>query len=206
MAFNPDKCTKLTISHKKHTFNHNYILHNHTLESVSSAKYLGVTLQSNLKWYLHYDNIISNANKSLGFLKRNLRVSNTDIKSRAYQTLVRPKLEYSCSVWDPHTSEHTQKLEMVQRRAARYAMNNYHNSSSVTDMIDTLQWPTLAERRLKTRLCIFYKIVHCLIAVPATHILIPTDTRTKGRKIVRPKEQKKKAFNINFALLPIDLL
>ena len=179
MAFHPDKCTKLTISHKKHTFNHNYILHNHTLESVSSAKYLGVTLQSNLKWNLHYDNIISNANKSLGFLKRNLRVSNTDIKSRAYQTLVRPKLEYSCSVWDPYTSEHTQKLEMVQRRAARYAMNNYHNTSSVTDMIDTLQWPTLAERRLKTRLCIFYKIVHCLIAVPATHILIPTDTRTR---------------------------
>ena len=179
MAFHPDKCTKLTISHKKHTFNHNYILHNHTLESVSSAKYLGVTLQSNLKWNLHYDNIISNANKSLGFLKRNLRVSNTDIKSRAYQTLVLPKLEYSCSVWDPHTSEHTQKLEMVQRRAARYAMNDYHNTSSVTDMIDTLQWPTLAERRLKTRLCIFYKIVHCLIAVPATHILIPTDTRTR---------------------------
>ena len=179
MAFHPDKCTKLTISHKKHTFNHNYTLHNHTLESVTSAKYLGVTLQSNLKWNLHYDNIISNANKSLGFLKRNLQVSNTDIKSRAYQTLVRPKLEYSCSVWDPHTTEYKHKLEMVQRRAARYAMNNYHNTSSVTDMINTLQWPTLAERRLKTRLVIFYKIVHCLIAIPATHILIPADTRTR---------------------------
>ena len=115
MAFHPDKCTKLTISHKKHTFNHNYTLHNHTLESVTSPNYLGVTLQSNLKWNLHYDNIISNANKSLGFLKRNLQVSNTDIKSRAYQTLVRPKLEYSCSVWDPHTTEYKHKLEMVPK-------------------------------------------------------------------------------------------
>jgi hypothetical protein len=69
---------------------------------------------ANLKWNLHYDNIISNGNKSLGFLKRNLTVSNTDIKSRAYQALVRPKLEYGCSVWDPHTNEYKKKIEMVQ--------------------------------------------------------------------------------------------
>ena len=110
-------------------------------------------------------NIASNANKSLGFLKRNLKVSNPNIKSKAYQALVRPKLEYSCSVWDPHQSQHTHKLEMVQRRAARFVCNNYHNTSSVTDMVNTLQWPPLAERRLKSRLVIFYKIVHCLIAV-----------------------------------------
>jgi hypothetical protein len=39
---------------------------------------------------------------------------------------------------------------MVQRRAARYVQNNYHTTSSVTSMIDTLGGPTLAERRLKT--------------------------------------------------------
>ena len=87
MAFHPDKCTKLSISQKKNTINHDYILHNHNFESVSSAKYLGVTLQSNLKWNKHIDNITSNGNKSLGFLKRNLKVANTKIKSRAYQAL-----------------------------------------------------------------------------------------------------------------------
>ena len=90
------------------------------LESVSSVKYLGVTLQSNLKWNKHIDNIIQNGNKSLGFLKRNLKVANTEIKSRAYQALVHHKLEYSCSVWDPHTKDQQQKLEKVQHRAARY--------------------------------------------------------------------------------------
>ena len=78
---------------------------------VSSAKYLSVALQSNLKWNKHIDNITSNGNKSLGFLKRNLKVANTEIKSRAYQALVRPKLEYSCSVWDPHTKDQQQKLD-----------------------------------------------------------------------------------------------
>ena len=161
----------------KNTINHDYILQNYTIESVSSAKYLGVTLQSNLKWNKHIDNITSNGNKSLGLLKRNLKVANTVIKSRAYQALVRPKLEYSCNVWDPHTKDQQQKLEKVQRREARYVQNNHDYTSSTTAMINTLQWPTLAERRLKTRLVLFYKIVHCLVATPS-HILVLTDSRT----------------------------
>ena len=97
----------------------------------------------------HIDNITSNGNKSLGYLKRNLQISNPEVKSRAYQALVRPKLEYSCSIWDPYTHDNINKLEMIQRRAARYVQNKYHNTSSVTSMIDTLGWPTLAERVLK---------------------------------------------------------
>jgi len=59
------------------------------------------------------------------------------------------------------------------RRAARY-MNNYHNTSSVNTMIDTLGWPSLAERRLKTRLIMFYKFTHCLIVIPPDTI-VPSD-------------------------------
>jgi hypothetical protein len=64
MAFHPDKCTVLIITQNKTPFKHDYILHNHILEPVTSAKYLGVTLQSNLKWNTHIDNITSNGNKS----------------------------------------------------------------------------------------------------------------------------------------------
>jgi hypothetical protein len=59
----------------------------------------------------------SNGNTSLGYLKRNLQISNPEVKSRAYQALVRPKLEYSCSIWDPYTHVNINTLEMVQRRA-----------------------------------------------------------------------------------------
>ena len=80
--------------------------------------------------------------------------------------------------WDPHTNEYKKKIEMVQRWAARYTMNNYHNTSSVNTMIDTLGWPTPAACRLKTRLIMFYKITHCLIAIP-TDILVPSDNRLR---------------------------
>ena len=57
-------------------------------------------------------------------------------------------------------------------------MKNDYNTSSVNTMIDTLGWPALAERRLKTRLIMFYKITHCLIAIP-TNILVPSDNRLR---------------------------
>jgi hypothetical protein len=178
MACHPYKCTILTITQNKTPFKHDYILHNRILKPVTSAKYLGVTQQSNLKWNTNTDNITSNGNKSLGYLKRNLQISNPEEKSRAYQALVRPKLECSCSIWDPYTHDNINKLEMVHRRAVRYVQNNYHNTSSVTSMINTIGWPTLTERRLKTRLIMMYKIAHALIAIP-NNILIPTDSRTR---------------------------
>jgi hypothetical protein len=46
------------------------------LESVSSAKYLDITVQYNLKWDKHINDITSKGNKALGFLKRNLQTSN----------------------------------------------------------------------------------------------------------------------------------
>jgi hypothetical protein len=85
---------------------------------------------------------------------------------------------------------------MVQRRAARYVQNNYHNTSNVTSMIDTLGWPTLAERRLNTRLIMLFKITHALIAIPNI-ILIPTDSRTRKshNQIFRHITTQKDTYN-----------
>ena len=143
---------------------------------------MGITLQSNRKWSKHIYNITSHGNKSLGFLKRNLKIANTEIKSRAHQTLVRPKLEYICSVEDPYTKDQQQKIEKVQRRAVRYAQTNYDYTSNTTAMLNTLQWPTSAECRLKTRIVLFHKIVHSLVAMPS-HILVPTDSRKRQNDI-----------------------
>jgi hypothetical protein len=39
----------------------------------------------------------------LNFIKRNLKVNSKSVKEKAYTSLIRPKLEYSSCVWDPHT-------------------------------------------------------------------------------------------------------
>ena len=179
MSFHPDKCSILRITTKKQPILHNYILHGHTLTTETSTKYLGVTIQDNLKWNEHIDNITASATKQLNFLKRNLKVTSPNIKERAYQSIVRPRLEYNSCTWDPHHQYQIHQLEMVQRRAARYVTNRYHNTSSVNSMLTDLNWPTLQQRRLRTRLIFFYKITHNLVAIYPSNLLFPIDSRTR---------------------------
>ena len=151
-----------------------YILHGQALEAVSSARYLGVDISSNLSWNTHVDRITANANRSLGFKKRNIKSKSPQIREMAYQSLVRPQLEYASAVWDPHTKDKTHKVEMVQRRAARWTLNDYARTTSVTSLQSQLNWQTLEERRSVARLCLFYKIVNGLVAVPLPDYMQPT--------------------------------
>ena len=156
--FHPDKCQVFAITKKKTQIKKNYNLHGHTLEHVPSAKYLGVTITSDLKWESHVTNISQKANKTIGFLKRYLNIYNGKIKEKAYISLVRPTVEYASPVWDPYLKKDKYKIEMVQRRAARYVTNRYHNKSLVNDMLKNLKWQTLEERRTNARLTMLYKI------------------------------------------------
>ena len=122
----------------------------------------------------------------LGFLRRNLRVSNESTKTSAYRSMVRSLLLYCSTVWSPYTQEHIQKIEMVQRRAARYVTNRYHNRSSVTSMLDHLEWETLESRRTKNQLVMFIKIIHGLIDIPTERYLSPASTRTISHHSLDP--------------------
>ena len=118
MAFHPDKCNILRETIKKSPQHFYYNIHGHILESVQSAKYMGVTLSADLNWNNHIQQMTSKANKSLSLIRRNLQINSKSVKNRAYQSLVRPKLEYCCSDWDPYTTENIYKIEQIQRRAA----------------------------------------------------------------------------------------
>ncbi len=167
MEFHPDKCSVMRVTRKKTVHKYPYTLHGQVLQEESETKYLGVTITDKMEWNTHIEQTAAKANKKLGFLKRNLKVNNEDIKSRAYKSLVRPNLEYCSTVWDPHTQKSTQQLEMVQRRAARWVKNDFFPQSSVTEMLKDLGWRTLAQRRVDARLALMYKIVHGLVLIEA---------------------------------------
>ena len=85
------------------------------------------------------------------------------MKSDAYLMYVRPILEYAACSWAPHTKCNINKLESVQRRAARFVNGDYRYTSSVTEMINTLRWNSLHSRRDALRLQMMYKITHHII-------------------------------------------
>ena len=172
MQFNPSKCQVLHITRKVKALNTKYILHNVELESASAAKYLGVTIADDLSWSPHIDITTKKANQTLGFLKRNLGVHNKDLKSVAYKTLVRPQLEYASTVWYPHHDKDINKVEAVQRMAARWATRDYKYTSSVTAMLKDLNWRPLDQRGIDSRLLMMYKVTYDLVAIPAPEYLV----------------------------------
>ena len=100
MKFNLEKCHIIPVTRKKTVIKTQYMLHEQILETVSQVKYLGITIASGLRWNAHINNISLKANRSPGFLRRNLKASSIQIKTQAYFSFVRPILENSCTVWD----------------------------------------------------------------------------------------------------------
>ena len=119
-------------------------------------------------------------NSTMGFLKRNIRSAPQAAKETAYKTFVRPIVEYVATNWAPFTDTETSKIEMVQRRAARFVSKDYLRTSSVTEMISTLGWDTLQKRRDLARLSMMYRIVHHLVDIPVEPYLTPSTSMTRG--------------------------
>ena len=166
MEFHPSKCNILRITRKKVKTIYQYTLHGQALEGKPDTKYLGVTISNDMAWGKHIDSISSRANSKLGFLRRNLRVRDAKLRESAYKAIVRPAVEYCATVWDPHTQQQARRLEMVQRRAARWVTGRYHNTSSVTDMLNQLGWRSLALRRVDSRLVTLFKITKGIMDIP----------------------------------------
>ena len=177
MSFYPQKCKVLHITRSRQPTKAKYHIRGTALESVSQAAYLGVELDDKLTWTPHINQVTSKATRTLNFVRRNVRVASKAVKETAYQSLVRPSLDYASTVWGPHTITQTRQVEMVQRRAARYVCNRYHNTSSVTDMLHDLDWESLEHRRRKFRLCMAYKIINQLVAIPSCQYFQPAQPR-----------------------------
>ena len=141
--------------------------------------YLGVLLSSSMSFSPHINNIVVKASKMLNFIRRNLSKCSKEVKSTAYLSLVRPILEYSSPVWDPYLLTDIQSIEKVQRRAARWVSSDYNRFSSVTFMLNELQWPTLSNHRKFARLSTFYKIIHHLSMPPLPHYFLPINRLTR---------------------------
>ena len=121
------------------------------------------------------DNTVKKATTSLNSLKRNIHGCPTGVKYPCYKSLLRPILEYSSCLWDP-PQHNVKKLEMVQRRATQFVKGNYERTSSLTSMLTDLHWNTLQERRMQVKSAMLCRIVHYLVAIPATPFLIPVRT------------------------------
>ena len=114
----------------------------------------------------------------------------------AYIALIRSSLEYSATVCDLYLKQDVDRLERVQRQAARFITRDYRmrETGCVGHMLQELNMPPLQEHRKQQRPTTLYKIVKGHIpAVPPENFLTPAD-RSQGR--IRPT-----TFNLRIAVM-----
>jgi hypothetical protein len=122
MKFNPEKCYVIHVTKKKIPLKLNYRLHNHTLQPFDNSKYLGVTISKDLDWGPHINNITTKANKTLGFLRRNMKNCIRKVKKLTYTSLVRPVVEYSSPVWNP-SKKNSKYLRLSKYKGKQLGMS-----------------------------------------------------------------------------------
>ena len=181
MRFHPAKCNMIQLTRKQIKKIHaSHSLEGTNLENVESIKYLGVTITSDLRWNTHVSNVCTKANRTLGFLRRNLHSCPQEVKEAAYKGLVRPVLDYGSSVWDPPGVVLQEELEGMQKCAARFVTGNYsYETGSMTGILGQLKWESLKKRRKDNKLILLYKGLKGKASVP-TDDLIPKTRRYRN--------------------------
>ena len=82
MDFNAEKCFVLNITRKRNPSKNKYSLKGQVLQTVKTTTYLGVEISDDLSWSPHISKITKKANRSLGFLRRNLVTNNSQVKTK----------------------------------------------------------------------------------------------------------------------------
>ena len=146
-------------SSKKHHIHHPSLWMNGVkVEEVSSHKHLGLTLASNLSWNLHIDNIHNAAAKRLGILRHVTGKVPRKTLEHLYKVLVRPCLEYSCTVWGNCNKTQSHILESLQNEAARLCTAAMAHTS-IEKLQNELGWPSLSLRRQYLSCVMFHSII-----------------------------------------------
>lgn len=206
MEINPKKSACMTVSNKKTPLMFDYTVNTNQIKRSTQIKYLGMTITDTLNWNAHIDNICGSAQRKLGLLRRKLRGAPPEVKLQAYKTIVRPTLEYASMIWDPHHQYQIDKLERVQRLAARFIFSVYERRQSITTLLTEVKLPQLAIRRKITRLKFLYQLYNNKLNLnPSLYLRPPgrVSSRTNHPHVIMPYTPRIDTFKNTFLVRTI---
>ena len=110
MLFTPKKSLKVE---------QNVFINGHIIEKVENFKFLGVIIDSHLKWNDHIHHIKKKIAKGLGIMYKAKRLLNTNTLITLYYSFMYPYYLYCIEVWGTASNESLVSLLKLQKRALR---------------------------------------------------------------------------------------
>ena len=167
MQFNPDpnkQANEVIFSKKLNGISYPPVkFNNNDIAKCSDQKHLGILLDSMLNSESHVTQKIKKCNKLIGVIRRlSVHLPRTALLT-IYKSFIRPNLDYGDILYDKPKNENFQnKLEKVQYRAC-LAITNAIQGTSKDRLYDELDLYSLTNRRWKSKLIFFYKIVNGML-------------------------------------------
>ena len=185
MEFNVEKCKVMHLG--GHNKGYQYSMNGKVLEKVASEKDLGILFTADGKVVGQCMEAYTKANRMLGLVKRTVSSRNPKVLVNLYKSLVRPHLEYSTTVWNPHYQKDKNLLERIQHRFTRL-FKDLRTIPYEERLVKLRLW-SLEERRNRCDLIELFKMVKGYSDLPWSDFFqLSTLTSTRGHtwKIAKP--------------------
>ena len=128
------------------------------LKNVEQEKYIGVIIKKRLSWLPYAKMISCRANLKRQFCKEILEhvidIFNFNVTRPMLDLLLNTHLQFGI----PTIKNVIQKVGSVQRKAARFSLNDYNKDSSVSKMINKLNLDSTELRRKVKKLKLMHSI------------------------------------------------
>ena len=141
--------------------NVNIQINNQPLRHVTTAKYLGMFIDQNLKWDHHIDNMVSKISAKIGILRSLRNVVPINTMKLLYNAIVQPHFDYADLVYDSTSETNKARLQKLQTRAARLITGSKARASR-NEMFKKLNWMSLQNRRNFHKCIQMYKCMNNL--------------------------------------------
>ena len=142
LVFNINKCTATSMSPAHTQFT--YSSGNTALASTETFTYLGVLVHSSLSYKEHINYTSRKASRILFAIMRALKGASQQAKRTAFLVFL-PLLEYASEIWNPHLWYLVQDLELINRKAFRWACR-FGKYEHISSAMEEFNWPTLGDR------------------------------------------------------------
>ena len=134
---------------------------NTEIKRVTSAKSLGVYIDETLSWQEHVNEISKKISSGIGALKRIRPLIDEKTAVKVYKALIEPHFDYCSTVWDGMSQQLAEKLQKLQKRAARVITCSCYDAHT-KPIFNKLGWVNLITKRKKQKAVMMYKTLNNL--------------------------------------------
>jgi hypothetical protein len=206
MTLNLSKCVVLRLTLKRVPIISSYKVNSYLLESVSTCKDLGVTLDTKLLFTSHVNSVISESRRTLGMIKRFGKGLPVEALIIVYTTFVRTKLEYASTIWNSIGKVNTDRIEAVQRIFFRYLCHVKkleYDKHSYQSLCVIFKLSSLSGRRKYFDLLFLFKSVNAYYdCQPFFGLHVPGRSTRQTRTFHEPSGRINFSKNVLFNRIP----